>query len=186
MTPRIGSGTVKTRKDTQYKVDCGFENKPSRVASGEGNAHMRIPMTDHAPGLPVYGPPIDLAAAKKVASAAETEALRNGWAMVICIVDSTGHVVLLERLDQAQYGSLELARAKAETALNFKRPTKVFEDGISEGGLNVRFLSAHNVCALEGGILLYRDGKIIGAIGISGAKSTEDAQVAEAAARVLT
>jgi len=142
-------------------------------------------MTVQPPGIPAYGPPIGLSDAKKLAAAAEAEALRNGWAMVICIVDSTGHVVLLERLDQAQYGSLELARAKAETALNFKRPTKVFEDGIAGGGLNVRFLSVRNVCALEGGIPLYREGKIIGAIGISGAKSTEDAQVAEAAARVL-
>ena len=142
-------------------------------------------MTDQPPGIPAYGPPIGLSDAKKLAAAAEAEALRNGWAVVICIVDSTGHVVLLERLDQAQYGSLELARAKAETALNFKRPTKVFEDGVAGGGRNVRFLSVRNVCALEGGIPLYREGKIIGAIGISGAKSTEDAQVAEAAARVL-
>lgn len=142
-------------------------------------------MTNHPPPAPAYGPPIDLATAKKVAAAAETEAMLNDWAIVICIVDSTGHVVLLERLDQAQYGSLDLARAKAETALNFKRPTKVFEDGIAEGGRNVRFLSVNNVCTLEGGIPLYRDGKIVGAIGISGAKSTEDAQVAEAAARVL-
>ncbi len=142
-------------------------------------------MTDQPTGIPAYGPPIGLSDAKKLAAAAEAEAMRNGWAMVICIIDSTGHVVLLERLDQAQYGSLELARAKAETALNFKRPTKVFEDGIAGGGRNVRFLSVRNVCALEGGIPLYREGKIIGAIGISGAKSTEDAQVAEAAARVL-
>jgi uncharacterized protein GlcG (DUF336 family) len=142
-------------------------------------------MTVQPPGAPSYGPPIGLSDAKRVAAAAEAEALRNGWAMVICIVDSTGHVVLLERLDQAQYGSLELARAKAETSLNFKRPTKVFEDGIAAGGFSMRFLSVRNVCALEGGIPLYRDGKIIGAIGISGAKSTEDAQVAEAGARVL-
>ncbi|MBE0604442.1 MAG: heme-binding protein, partial [Deltaproteobacteria bacterium] len=83
------------------------------------------------------------------------------------------------------YGSIGLALAKAETALNFKRPTKVFEDGIVEGGLHLRFLSVHDVCTLEGGILLQRDGKIIGAIGVSGAKSTEDGQVANAGARAL-
>lgn len=143
-------------------------------------------MTQPVPGVPVYGPPIDLASAKKVLAAAEAEALRNGWAMVICIVDSTGHVVLLEKLDQAQFGSLEIAQAKAQTALNFKRATKVFEDGLASGGLALRFLSVRDVCALEGGIPLYRDGKIIGAIGISGAKSTEDAQVAEAGARALS
>jgi glc operon protein GlcG len=143
-------------------------------------------MTDPPARPPAYGPPIELSTAKDVAAAAEAEAIRNGWAVVICIVDSTGHVVLLEKLDQTQYGSLELARAKAETALNFKRPTRVFESGIAEGGLGVRFLSAHNVCALEGGIPLLRDGRIIGAIGISGARSTEDAQVAEAGARALS
>ncbi len=142
-------------------------------------------MTQATPAVPAYGPPIDLASAKKVLAAAEAEALRNGWAMVLCIVDSTGHVVLLEKLDQAQYGSLEIAQAKARTALYFKRATKVFEDRLASGALGLRFLSVPDVCALEGGIPLYRDGRIVGAIGISGAKSTEDAQVAEAGARAL-
>ncbi len=138
-----------------------------------------------APGILAYGSPIDLATAKKVLAAAEAEAMRNGWAVVICVLDSTGHVVLLEKIDHAQYGSLDLARAKAETALNFKRPTKVFEEGIAEGGVNVRWLSVNDVCALEGGILLLQNGRIIGAVGVSGAKSTEDAQVANAGAKAL-
>ena len=138
-----------------------------------------------APGLLPYGIPIDLATAKKVAVAAEAEAVRNGWTVVICIMDSTGHLVFLEKMDHTQYGSIDLARAKAETALNFKRPTKVFEDGIAEGGLPLRFLSVRGVCTLEGGILLQRDGKIVGAIGVSGAKSTEDAQVANAGVKAL-
>lgn len=144
-------------------------------------------MTDHPPpsGILTYGTPIDLAAAKRVAAAAEAEAVRNGWTVVICIVDSTGHVVLLEKLDHTQYGSIELARAKAETALNFKRPTKAFEDGIAEGAFHLRFLSVPGVCALEGGILLEREGRIVGAVGVSGAKSTEDAQIAEAGAKAL-
>ena len=138
-----------------------------------------------APGILPYGIPIDLVTAKKVAAAAEAEAVRNGWTVVICIMDSTGHLVFLEKLDHTQYGSIALARAKAETALNFKRPTKAFEDGIAEGGFHLRFLSVHDVCTLEGGIFLQRDGRIIGAIGVSGAKSTEDAQVADAGARAL-
>ena len=144
-------------------------------------------MTDSMspPGILTYGSPIDLATAKKVAAAAEAEAVRNGWTVVICVVDSTGHMVFLEKLDHTQYGSIGLARAKAETALDFKRATKVFEDGIAEGGLPLRFLSVRDVCALEGGILLKRDGKIIGAIGVSGVRSTEDAQVAEAGAKAL-
>jgi uncharacterized protein GlcG (DUF336 family) len=137
------------------------------------------------PGILAYGPPIDLAAAKKVVASAEAEAMRNGWPVAVCVIDSTGHLVLLEKLDHTQYASLELARAKAETALNFKRPTKVFEDGVAGGGFGMRFLSVNNVCAIEGGILLLRDGKIIGAIGVSGVKSTEDAQVAEAGAKAL-
>ena len=92
-----------------------------------------------APGKLPYGIPIDLATAKKVAAAAEAEAARNGWTVVICVVDSTGHLVFLEKMDQTQYGSIDLARAKAETALDFKRPTKVFEDGIVEGGLPPAF-----------------------------------------------
>jgi len=138
-----------------------------------------------APGILTYGIPIDLVTAKKVAAAAEAEAVRNGWTVVICIMDSTGHLVFLEKMDHTQYGSIGLARAKAETALDFKRPTKVFEDGIAEGGLPLRFLSVRGVCTLEGGILLQRDGRIVGAIGVSGAKSTEDAQVADAGAKAL-
>jgi len=138
-----------------------------------------------APGILTYGPPIDLADAKRVAAAAEAEAVRNGWTVVICIVDSTGHLVFLERLDHTQYGSIELAVAKAKTALNFKRPTKAFEDGLVEGGLHLRFLSVPGVSMLEGGILLKREGRIVGAIGVSGVKSTEDAQVAEAGAKAL-
>ena len=137
------------------------------------------------PGIMVYGSPIELATAKKVVAAAEAEAVRQGWPVAICIVDSTGHVVLLEKLDHTQYASLELARAKAETALNFKRPTKVFEDGIAAGGFGMRFLSVNNVCAIEGGIPLIQGGKIVGAIGVSGVKSTEDAQVADAGAKAL-
>ena len=143
-------------------------------------------MNDPAPGILAYGPPIDLLTAKAVVASAEAEAVRNGWAVVICVVDSTGHVVLLEKMDHTQYGSVELARAKAETALNFKRATKVFEDGIAEGGFHLRFLSVPGVSMLEGGILLIRDGRIVGSIGVSGAKSTEDAQVARAGAEALS
>ena len=133
-----------------------------------------------------YGTPIDLATARKVAAAAEEESRRNGWVMVICVADSTGHVVLLERMDRAQYGSIEVARAKAETAVNFKRSTKVFEDGIAEGGVGMRALTLPGACAVEGGLPLYQNGKIVGAIGVSGAKPSEDGQVALAGAAVLS
>jgi uncharacterized protein GlcG (DUF336 family) len=141
-------------------------------------------MTEAGSVVP-YGSPIDLACAREVAAAAEAEALRNGWPMVICVVDSTGHVVILERMDHAQYGSIDAARAKAETAVNFKRSTQVFESGIAGGGIGMRALTLPGVCAVEGGLPLYREGKIVGAIGVSGAKPVEDGQVAQAGAAVL-
>lgn len=133
-----------------------------------------------------YGTPIELAAAKRVVEAAEKEAAANGWAMVIAIVDSTGHLVALHRMDQAQYGSVEIAQAKARTSVNLKRPTKVLQDGVAEGGIGLRMLSVEGLSALEGGVLLMDDGRIVGAIGVSGADSTQDAQVAMAGVRALT
>jgi uncharacterized protein GlcG (DUF336 family) len=134
---------------------------------------------------PDYGPPISLATAKIVMQAAEDEAERNRWPMVIAIVDSTGHLVLLHKLDQAQYGSIVIAQQKAETALNFRRPTKLFEDAVAGGGIGTRMLSTTNVIALEGGIPILADGKIIGAVGVSGMRSNQDAQVAHAGIAAL-
>lgn len=133
-----------------------------------------------------YGPPISLDDAKKVVAAAEASAEQNGWAMVIAIVDSGGHLVLLHRMNNAQYGSVPIAEHKAVTAVNFKRPTRVFEDAIAAGGIGLRLLSTPGFCALEGGVPLIRDGRLIGAIGVSGAKSTEDAIVAAAGVAALT
>ena len=134
---------------------------------------------------PEYGPPISLATAKIVMQAAEDEAERNSWPMVIAIVDSTAHLVLLHKLDQAQYGSIVIAQQKAETALNFRRPTKVFEDAVAGGGVGTRMLSTTNVIALQGGVPILIDGKIAGAIGVSGMRSTQDVQVAQAGIAAL-
>ena len=128
-----------------------------------------------------YGPPITLAAAKAVSEAAEAEARAQGWSMVIAVVDSTGHLVVLHKMDHAQYGSVEIAQHKAQTAVDFKRPSKVFEDGIVAGGIGLRMLWPRNLCPMEGGVPIVDDGKIIGAIGISGAQSTQDGRVAQAA-----
>jgi len=134
---------------------------------------------------PNYGTAITLDAAKKVMAAAEAEAARMGWPMVIAIVDSTGHLVMLHRMEQAQYGSVKIAQLKAETALDFRRPTKVFEDAIGSGGAGVRIVTMPNVLALEGGLPILQDGKVIGAIGVSGMRSDEDAQVARAGIAAL-
>jgi glc operon protein GlcG len=118
-------------------------------------------------------------------AAAEAEAIRQGWPMVIAIVDSTGHLVMLHRLDQAQFGSIPIAQQKAETALNFRRPTKVFQDAVAAGGLGLRLLGTPNLLPLEGGLPLVVDGAVIGAIGASGMQSMQDVQVASAGAKAL-
>lgn len=134
---------------------------------------------------PSYGPPISLAAAKKVMAAAEAEAERRDWPMVIAIVESTGHLVMLHKMDQAQLGSVVVAREKAETAVNFRRPTKAFQDLIAEGGGGLRMLSMSGVSPLEGGLPLMVGGEVVGAIGVSGMQSDQDAEVARAGIAAL-
>ena len=139
----------------------------------------------NAPSVVEYGPPLTLDEAKQVMAAAEAEAVRNGWPVVIAILDSGRHLTMLHRVDHAQYGSIEIAQLKAATALNFKRPTKAFQDLIETGGVHLRLLAMPNMLPLEGGIPLLRGGKIVGAIGVSGMQSGQDAQVAEAGAAAL-
>lgn len=129
-----------------------------------------------------YGAPIGLEAAKKLMAAAEAEATRNNWGMAIVILDSTDHVVMLHRMDNTQYGSIAVAEDKARTALDFRRPSKVFEDLVAQGGLGMRTLGLRGATPLEGGLPITVDGKIIGAIGVSGATSVQDGQVAKAGA----
>jgi glc operon protein GlcG len=129
-----------------------------------------------------YGPPITLDAAKKVMVAAEAEATKNNWAMAITILDSTGHLVMLHRFDNTQYGSIPVAEDKARTALDFRRPSKVFEDLVAQGGIGLRTLAIRGAAPLEGGLPIIVDGKIVGAIGVSGATSQQNGQVAIAGA----
>ena len=133
---------------------------------------------------PEYGPPISLAAAKRVAAAAEAEAATHGWPMVIAIFDSSGHLVLLHRLDQANLGAVALAQRKAETSVRFRRATKVYEDIVAAGG--VRLLSvASDIITLEGGLPLLQAGLVVGSIGVSGMASDQDGLVAAAGAHAL-
>src|SRR6266568_2209387 len=129
-----------------------------------------------------YGAPIGLEAAKKVMAAAEAEAVKNNWAMAIVILDSTGHMVMLHKLDNTQYGSLMAAEDKALSAINYRRPSKVFEDMVAQGGIGLRSLALRGASPLEGGIPINVDGKIVGAIGVSGGTSVQDGQVAKAGA----
>lgn len=134
---------------------------------------------------PVYGTPITLDQAMQVAHAAREEAVRHGWPMVIAVVDSGAHLVLQHRLDQAQLGSIEVARQKAETAVRFLRPSKLFQDAVSQAGIHLRLLGMSNLIPLDGGIPLMLDGAVIGAIGVSGMQSEQDAQVAQAGVNAL-
>jgi glc operon protein GlcG len=126
-----------------------------------------------------YGPPIGLEAAKKAMAAAEAEAEKNNWPMAIVILDSTGHIVMLHRLDNTQYGSIRVAQDKAQTALDFRRPSKVFEDLVAQGGIGMRTLGLRGATPLEGGVPIISDSKIIGAVGVSGATAQQDGQVAK-------
>jgi glc operon protein GlcG len=131
-----------------------------------------------APPMP-YGMPINLEQAKKVMAGAEAEAKKNNWPVAIVILDSGGQMVMMQRLDNTQWGSVDIAKEKARTAVALRRPTKVLQDGIAQGGVNLRFLST-GFSTLEGGIPIVHEGKIIGSIGVSGVTSQQDAQTAQA------
>jgi len=126
---------------------------------------------------------LTLAAAKRIAAAAEKVAAKNGWVMFIAIVDDGGNLMYLERMDDAQLGSLDVSIQKARSALLFKRPTKVMEDAVTAGRIVVMTLP--NALPVEGGLPLLADGKIVGAIGVSGATAPEDGIVAKAGADEL-
>jgi uncharacterized protein GlcG (DUF336 family) len=138
-----------------------------------------------AAGPMPYGPSITLEAAKKVIAGAGAEAKKNNWWMAIAIVDTAGKLVAFERMDNTQIASNEIALGKAVSANNLKRPTKVLQDALAAGGAGVRFLALPGAMPIEGGIPIVADGKIIGAIGVSGAASNEDAQCATAGIAAL-
>ena len=140
------------------------------------------PPVHAAPPAPPYGPPITLAQAKTVVAAAEAEARRQGWLMVVVVVEPSGALVMSEKMDGAQYGSNDVARRKAETSANFRRPTAYFQDAVKGGTLNAIFTGA---LAIEGGELLIIDGKIAGAIGASGGSGAQDGIVARAGAAAV-
>lgn len=130
-----------------------------------------------------YGPSVTLAQARPLAAAAIAEATKSQWTVVVAIVDTGGNLVLLERMDNTQVGSIDVAMGKARTANNFKRSTKVFEEAVLGGRTVV--LSVPNVVPVEGGLPLIVGDKIVGAIGVSGATSAQDGVVAKAGADAL-
>ena len=133
---------------------------------------------------PPYGLSINIEQAKKAMVAAEAEARKNNWQVVISIVDTGGHLVMLQRLE-AQNASVDIATGKARTAVNFRRPTKALEDSMAAGGSTLRILAVPGVMPLQGGVPIVVDGKIIGGIGVSGVTAPQDEVVAKAGADLL-
>jgi glc operon protein GlcG len=131
--------------------------------------------------LPVK-PVLTLEVAKKIVDAAEAEAIKRGATVVIAVVDDGGHLILLERLDDTQVASVEVAIGKARTAAIFRRPSKVFEDQVRDG--RVAAIALPGATPLQGGLPIIVNGKVVGAIGVSGNTPQEDEDIAKAGAAV--
>jgi len=134
-------------------------------------------------GEPLLRKSLSLDDARKAAAAAVAEAKKNKWIMAIAVVDDGGHLIYFERIDETQVGSIGIAIGKARTAAIFKRPTKALEDAINAGQHAI--LTYPNTLPREGGLPIFADGKVLGAIGVSGGKSSEDSQVAKAGVDAL-
>lgn len=132
-----------------------------------------------------YGAPISLENARKAAAPALAEAVKNHWNMAVAIVDPSGNLVYYEKMDDTQLGSANVAIDKARSAALFKRPTKVFQDALAAGGDGLRLLKIAGAVPVEGGIPLVIEGKIVGAIGVSGGASAQDGQCAKAGADAI-
>lgn len=132
---------------------------------------------------PAYGAPLTLEDAQILAAAAEATAKRMGLAVAVAIVEPTGDMVLLHKMSGAQYSAPDLALDKARASARFRRPTKEFEDGLAGGRQAV--LGIPEAIPVAGGVMVIRQGRLIGAVGVSGGVAAQDNQVAEAAASAL-
>jgi glc operon protein GlcG len=147
---------------------------------------------DSVPGDPLftqrlanpYGAPVSLETARKATAAAIAEGKKNGWTVAVGVVDPGGVLVYFERMDGTQTGSSDIAIEKARTAVAFKRSTKLFEEGIAEGRL--QNLGLPGALPIEGGVPLVEDGRIVGAIGVSGARPEQDGVCVKAAIDALS
>jgi len=144
---------------------------------------LALGVAGSAPAQLVDKKALTLAEARKIATAAEAEATKSNLRVAIVVLDDGGHPLLVERMDDTQIGSVDVAIAKGRTAALFKRDTKLFEDAVTGGRMVV--LKIDGVTPLEGGVPLLFEGKVIGAIGVSGATAQQDGMVAKAGAAVL-
>ena len=134
-------------------------------------------------GAPLQKKSLSLEDARKAGAAAAVEAKKNQWNVAIAVVDDGGYLLYFERIDETQTGSIDIAIGKARTAAYYKRPTKALEDALNGGQYAI--LTYPNTLPREGGLPILADGKVVGAIGVSGVKSSEDAQVAKAGVDAL-
>ena len=132
-----------------------------------------------------YGPPISLEQARKVMAAAEAEARKSNLNLSIAIVDTGGHMVLMQRMDGAFFASAQVARDKAWSAAAYRRPGKALQDRLATGGAEIRILRLQGASPIEGGDPLLADGKVVGAIGVSGGSGEQDGVVARAGVAAL-
>ena len=129
-----------------------------------------------------YGSSITLDSARKAAAPAIAEAQKNNWRMAVAVVDISGDLVYFEKMDGTQAASVNIAVDKARSSARFKRPTKALQDALAAGGVGLRLLALEGAVPVDGGVPLIADGKIVGAIGVSGGTSDQDAQCAKAGA----
>jgi glc operon protein GlcG len=155
------------------------QNAPAAAAA------PAAPAAQAAPPTTPYGMPIGLDSARKVAAAVAAEARKIGAYMAIAVVDTAGNLVYFEKMDRAQTGSVPVAIDKARSSALFRRPTKAFQDAVAQGGVGLRFLGIQGAVPVEGGIPLIEAGKLIGAVGVSGGSSEQDAQCAGAGAATV-
>jgi glc operon protein GlcG len=190
-------------RSSRSSIRCAVIGASSICCVGSGSARKRVPRSRadlahrgqsghggrlgyHDQMLPTpYGFPITLDNAKKAAAPALAEARKNDWLMAVAVVDTAGDLVYFEKMDGTQNGSVTVAIAKARSAALFKRPTKAFQDTLAAGGDGLRVLKLENAVPVEGGVPIVMDGKIVGAIGLSGGSSQQDGQCAEAGANAL-
>jgi len=135
--------------------------------------------------LTPIGPPVNVETAKKAAAAALAEARKNNWLMAVAVVDPNGTLVYYEKMENVQLASAEVCIDKARSAALFKRPTKALQDAIASGGAGLRVFALRGAVPVEGGVPLEIDGKLAGAIGLSGGQSNEDGQCATAGANSI-
>jgi uncharacterized protein GlcG (DUF336 family) len=148
-----------------------------------GQAPASTPPTSNY--LIPIGQAISLENAKKAAAAAVAEARKNGWLMAVAVVSPGGYLVYYEKMDNTQLGSADVAIEKARSAALYKRPTKVFQDGLEKGGLGLRVFALKGAVPVDGGLPIIVDGKLVGAIGASGDLAQNDAQCAAAGVAAL-